>query len=310
MSQWYSKFIKNYADLCEPLYNLKKKFKKFCWSVEAQRAFDVVKTAITEAPILKLPDFEKPFELFTDASSIGIGAVLNQEQRPVVYASRTLSSAERNYTVTERECANRTERVNRYLVQMIANYVNDQHDTWDQFLLEFAYAIRTAVNETTGKTPAELFLGRKLITPFQKLVMVSDGTEFAVGDTEKLFDEARRNSKVKHEKWAKYYNRRRRDVCSDWSWRDETVVPSTSGYNLRPRRDAKMEFRPANEKRTQQGGPVRARGSKDKQQYRSYTEEQRRSRNSGIPEAEVVNNSIARRGKKERTVKTPTPLKY
>ncbi|GFW46730.1 uncharacterized protein TNCV_2980861 [Trichonephila clavipes] len=65
---------------------------------------------------------------------------------------------------------------------MIANYVNEQHDTWDQFLREFAYAIRTAVNETTGKTPAELFLGRKLITPFQKLVMVSDGTEFAVDD--------------------------------------------------------------------------------------------------------------------------------
>ncbi|GFX77721.1 uncharacterized protein TNCV_1106381 [Trichonephila clavipes] len=62
---------------------------------------------------------------------------------------------------------------------MIANYVNEQHDTWDQFLREFAYAIRTAVNET-GKSPAELFLGRKLITPFQKLVMVSDGTEFAV----------------------------------------------------------------------------------------------------------------------------------
>ncbi|GFV07771.1 uncharacterized protein TNCV_1678101 [Trichonephila clavipes] len=102
---------------------------------------------------------------------------------------------------------------------MIANYVNEQHDTWDQFLREFAYAIRTAVHETTGKTPAELFLGRKLITPFQKLVMVSDGTEFAVGDIERLFEEARRNTKAKHEKWEKYYNRRKRDVqikVNDW----------------------------------------------------------------------------------------------
>ncbi|GFV98807.1 retrovirus-related Pol polyprotein from transposon 17.6 [Trichonephila clavipes] len=104
MSQWYSKFMKNYADLCEPLYNLKKKFKKFFWSVETQKTFDVVKSAITEAPVLKLSDFKKTFELFTDASSMGIGAVLNQEQRPVVYASRTLSSVERNYTVIEREC--------------------------------------------------------------------------------------------------------------------------------------------------------------------------------------------------------------
>ncbi|GFX67088.1 uncharacterized protein TNCV_590041 [Trichonephila clavipes] len=96
---------------------------------------------------------------------------------------------------------------------MIANYVNEQHDTRDQFLREFAYAIRTAVNEThNGETPAELFLGRKLITPFQKLVMVSDGTEFAVEDIERLFEEARRNTKAKHEKLEKYYNRRRRDV--------------------------------------------------------------------------------------------------
>ncbi|GFX19654.1 hypothetical protein TNCV_2075621 [Trichonephila clavipes] len=77
--QWYSKFIKNYADLCEPLYNLKKKFKKFFWSVEAQKAFDAVKSAITEAPVLKLPDFKKSFDLFTDTSSMGIG--INQEQR-------------------------------------------------------------------------------------------------------------------------------------------------------------------------------------------------------------------------------------
>ncbi|GFW09687.1 retrovirus-related Pol polyprotein from transposon 297 [Trichonephila clavipes] len=217
----------------------------------AQKAFDAVKATITKAPVLKLPDFKKPFELFTDASSIGLGAVLNQEQRPVVFASRTLSSAERNYTVTEmggsavvwalnkfrtylgskpikhlserlgirhvktavyRPQANRTEHVNRDLVQMIANYITDQHDTWDQFLCAFAYAIRTAVNEMTGKILAELILGRKLITPFHKLVMVSDGTEFAVGDIERLFEEARRNTKPKHEKWEKYYNRRRRDV--------------------------------------------------------------------------------------------------
>ncbi|GFY30263.1 uncharacterized protein TNCV_4065141 [Trichonephila clavipes] len=102
---------------------------------------------------------------------------------------------------------------------MIANYVNEQHDTWDQFLREFAYAIRTAVNETTGKTSVELFLGRKLIAPFQKLVMVSDRTEFAVEDIERLFEEARRNTETKQEKWKKYYNRRRRDVqikVNDW----------------------------------------------------------------------------------------------
>ncbi|GFT57578.1 retrovirus-related Pol polyprotein from transposon 17.6 [Trichonephila clavipes] len=70
----------------------------------AQKAFDVVKADITKVPVLKLPDFKMPFELFMDDSSIGVGEVLNQEQGPVVFTSRTLSSAERNYTVTEREC--------------------------------------------------------------------------------------------------------------------------------------------------------------------------------------------------------------
>ncbi|GFT73361.1 uncharacterized protein TNCV_4009691 [Trichonephila clavipes] len=80
---------------------------------------------------------------------------------------------------------------------MIASFINDNHETWDQFLSEFAYALQTAVNEITEKTPAELFLGRKLATPFQKLVMVSKGTEFVVDDIEKLFEEATINTKVK-----------------------------------------------------------------------------------------------------------------
>ncbi|GFT76860.1 uncharacterized protein TNCV_1066081 [Trichonephila clavipes] len=49
--------------------------------------------------------------------------------------------------------------------------------------------------------------------------MVSDGVEFAVGDIERLFEEARRNTKAKHEKWEKYYNRHRRDAqikVNDW----------------------------------------------------------------------------------------------
>ncbi|GFT20918.1 retrovirus-related Pol polyprotein from transposon 297 [Trichonephila clavipes] len=104
MPQWYAKFIKNYSALCEPLYNLKRKRKKLCWSIEAQKAFDAVTVAITKAPVLKLSYFKKTFELISNASSIGVGAVLNQEQRPVMFASRSLNNAKRNYTVTEREC--------------------------------------------------------------------------------------------------------------------------------------------------------------------------------------------------------------
>ncbi|GFU49671.1 retrovirus-related Pol polyprotein from transposon 297 [Trichonephila clavipes] len=81
-------------------------------------------------------------------------------------------------TVTYRPQSNLTERVNRNLVQMIASFVEENHENWDQFLHEFAFALRTAVNETTNKTPAELFLGRKIITPFSKLINVTDDAKY------------------------------------------------------------------------------------------------------------------------------------
>ncbi|GFW58749.1 retrovirus-related Pol polyprotein from transposon 17.6 [Trichonephila clavipes] len=104
MAGWYQKFIPHYADICEPLYRLKKKGAKFNWSMEAQDAFNKVKRALTEEPVLHVTNFKEQFDLFTDASGVGIGAVLNQNHRPIAFASRTLKKAERNYTVTEREC--------------------------------------------------------------------------------------------------------------------------------------------------------------------------------------------------------------
>ncbi|GFV91274.1 hypothetical protein TNCV_897931 [Trichonephila clavipes] len=72
------------------------------------------------------------------------------------------------------------------LLQLVAKR---NHENWNQFLKEFAYVIRTAVHETTGKTSAELFLGRKLITPFQKLVLITNGAGLVCGNIEKLFEE-------------------------------------------------------------------------------------------------------------------------
>ncbi|GFV14914.1 uncharacterized protein TNCV_3642761 [Trichonephila clavipes] len=95
---------------------------------------------------------------------------------------------------------------------MIASFVEENHENWDQFLHEFAFALRTAVNETTNKTPFELFLGRKIITSFSKLINVTEDAKYVGRNIERLFDEARRNMQKKHKSWEKHYNLRRRDV--------------------------------------------------------------------------------------------------
>ncbi|GFX08914.1 retrovirus-related Pol polyprotein from transposon 17.6 [Trichonephila clavipes] len=397
MTGWYQKFIPRYADICEPLYQLKKKEVKFNWSREAQDSFDQIKRTLTDAPILQLPNFSEQFNLFTDASGVGIGAVLQQNKKPIAFASRTLNKAERNYTVTERAClavrwalnkfktyfgplpvkvitdhaaltkltngknlssrmirwalklsefniewehrpgvqnvvadllsrnpvdsvegsqiscaalralainsreqfireqredpelghiyrylensddgsvnataianaffdnyiarygapislisdngpqfisdvfehlshrldikhmktvtyrpqANLTERVNRNLVQMIASFVEENHENWDQFLHEFAFALHTAVNETTNKTPAELFWGRKIITPFSKLINVTEDMKYVGRNIERLFDEARRNMRKKHKSLEKILQSQK-EGCSHQSER-------------------------------------------------------------------------------------------
>ncbi|GFT19548.1 retrovirus-related Pol polyprotein from transposon 297 [Trichonephila clavipes] len=103
MTGWYQKFIRRYADICEPLYQLKKGA-KFNWSKELHDSFDKIKRTLTEAPVLQLPNFSEQFNLFTDASGVGIGAVLQQNQQHIAFASRTLNKTERHNMVTEREC--------------------------------------------------------------------------------------------------------------------------------------------------------------------------------------------------------------
>ncbi|GFX65213.1 retrovirus-related Pol polyprotein from transposon opus [Trichonephila clavipes] len=77
---------------------------RFVMSTEAQAALNKVKRSLTEAPVLQLPNFQEQFNLFADANGVGIVAQLNQNHRPIAFTSRSLNKAERNYTVTEREC--------------------------------------------------------------------------------------------------------------------------------------------------------------------------------------------------------------
>lgn len=109
MCGWYRKFVQNFATLAAPLTNLLSKQKKIDWSESADRAFKKLKEALTTAPILTHPDFNKRFFIQCDASSTGIGSVLfqrdeNNLEHPIYYFSQKLSKTQRNYSVTELEC--------------------------------------------------------------------------------------------------------------------------------------------------------------------------------------------------------------
>ena len=76
MVNFYRRFIPNIAEIAAPLNELRKKGAKFTWGESQQKAFHTLKEAIISPPVLRTPDFSKPFILQTDASSVALGAVL------------------------------------------------------------------------------------------------------------------------------------------------------------------------------------------------------------------------------------------
>lgn len=109
MVGFYRRFIPNASELMAPLNALRRKGVKFEWTEEHQMAFEQLKEAIMQPPVLRMPDYNRPFILQTDASSVAIAAVLQQEfdgvRQPIAFASRTLTQAEKKASpIYELEC--------------------------------------------------------------------------------------------------------------------------------------------------------------------------------------------------------------
>ncbi|KAG6515906.1 hypothetical protein ZIOFF_026344 [Zingiber officinale] len=125
LANYYHKFIAGYSKKAAPLTDLLKKNMRWEWSDACKEAFEKLKTAITSEPVLRLSDFELPFEVHTDASDRAIGDVLVQEGHPIAFESRKLNAAEQKYSTHEKE---------------MVTVVHCLQARWQEFLAEYDFA--------------------------------------------------------------------------------------------------------------------------------------------------------------------------
>ena len=104
---FYRRFIKDFSAIARPLCNFLAKDVPFAWSQACEAAFAKLKTMLVSPPIMRSPNWNLPFEIMCDASDYAIRAVLGQREDKkafvIHYASKTLDSAQANYTTKEKE---------------------------------------------------------------------------------------------------------------------------------------------------------------------------------------------------------------
>jgi hypothetical protein len=107
LANYYRNFIKNFAQIAQPLYDLLSDTKDKVWDGYCDQAYEDLKCMLTGETVLTLPNFDHPFELCTDACDTGIGAVLQQTidgaTRPVGYFSKHLNPTMQKYSTPEKE---------------------------------------------------------------------------------------------------------------------------------------------------------------------------------------------------------------
>ncbi|CAH9101779.1 unnamed protein product [Cuscuta epithymum] len=105
LAGYYRKFVEGFSAIALPLTTLTRKGKNFEWTDRCEKSFQELKNRLTSAPVLALPEGKEGFVIYTDASKMGLGAVLMQNERVIAYASRQLKEYEANYPTHDLELA-------------------------------------------------------------------------------------------------------------------------------------------------------------------------------------------------------------
>jgi hypothetical protein len=102
-ARYYRRFIKGFSKISKPMTKLLAKDNTFEWTPRRETSFQELKKRLTTAPVLTMPDMEKPFSIYCNASGQGLGCVLMQDGHVVVYASRQLRKHEEKYLTHDME---------------------------------------------------------------------------------------------------------------------------------------------------------------------------------------------------------------
>ncbi|TYK22515.1 transposon Tf2-1 polyprotein isoform X1 [Cucumis melo var. makuwa] len=136
LTGYYRRFVQHYGSIAAPLTQLLKKG-GFKWNEDAEESFRKLKSAMMSLPTLALPNFTLLFEIETDASGFGVGAVLIQSKRPIAFYSHTLSMRDRARPVYERELMAVVLSVQRWRPYLLgAKFVVKTDQKSLKFLLE------------------------------------------------------------------------------------------------------------------------------------------------------------------------------
>jgi hypothetical protein len=116
MVQYYRDMWPKRSHILAPLTTASstKNQKKFKWTEEMEDAFTEMKKIMAQEALLALPDYTKPFQVYTDASGFQLGAVLQQEGKPLAYYTRKLMDTQRRYTAEERKLLSIVETLKEF----------------------------------------------------------------------------------------------------------------------------------------------------------------------------------------------------
>lgn len=159
LTSFYRRFVHNFSTIMAPMTDCMKNV-TFSWTKEADDAFSLIKAKLTTAPILVLPDFDAPFELHCDASKLGVGAVLSQHCRPIVYYNEKLAGARSRYSTYDVEFYAVVQAVKHwwhYLAHKefvlftdhvalkylgTQDKISSRHASWTAYLQQFTFVIK------------------------------------------------------------------------------------------------------------------------------------------------------------------------